>query len=37
MNCLLDIIKMRMDIRDRYNNNISNISIRNNNDRFGIY
>ena len=36
INCLLDIVKIRMDVRDRYSNTVSNTSIRNNDDRFGI-
>jgi len=36
INYLLDIVKMRIDMRDIYGNTISNTNIRNNNDRFGI-
>ena len=36
MNCLSDIIKRRVNIRDRYSNIVSNTSIQNNNNRFGI-
>ena len=36
MNCFLDIIKMRMDVRDICGNIVSNTSVRNNDDRFGI-
>ena len=36
INCLLDIVKIRMDVRNRYSNTVSNTSIRNNDDRFGI-